>query len=147
MSLRRALLVLLIPFALLVGCPTGADDDDAVSDCTADNRPTLTIVSPDTGATFSGGDSINWSLTITDPDTDAADLDIRVQDVTGSSAEDLDIDVPAPGATGQTAFTMDADMLESGVATPVRIVVEDPDECSVNDQILICVDYDEPPCG
>ncbi len=147
MSLLRALLVLLIPIALIGGGPTGGDDDDAVSDCTADNRPTLSIGSPETGAVYDSGDDINWSVTITDPDTDAADLLISVLDVTGSTAEDLDIDVPVPGATGLSSFSMAADLLESGAATPVRILVEDPDGCSVNDQILICVDYDEPPCN
>jgi len=147
MPLLRALLVLLVPVALLAGCPPVGDDDDAAIDCTADNRPTLTIVSPDTGAQYDSGDSINWSLTITDPDTDPADLVIIVQDVTGSTAEDLDVTVPPPGGTGQTTFTMSADLLPSGAATPVRIVVEDPDLCSVNDQILICVDYSQPPCN
>ena len=147
MRLIHALLVLVVPFAALAGCPPGTDDDDAISDCTVDNRPTLVIVSPDTGTQFDGGDTINWALTITDPDTDPDELDILVQDVTGSTTEDLDVTVPPPGGTGQTNFSMDADMLASGVATPVRIVVEDPDGCSVNDQILICVDYDQPPCS
>ncbi len=146
MSLLRALLVLLIPIALIGGCPAD-DDDDAVSDCTADNRPTLSIGSPETGAIYDSGDSINWAVTITDPDTEAGDLLITVLDVTGSTAEDLEIDVPVPGDTGLTSFSMDADLLDSGAATPVRILVEDPDGCSVNDQILICVDYDQPPCG
>ncbi len=147
MSPLRAVFVLLLPLALSAGCPPVGDDDDDVSDCTSDNRPTLSIVSPDTGAIFNSGDSINWALTITDPDTEPADLDVLVQDVTGSTADDLDVTVPTPGPTGQTTFSMDADMLDSGAPTPVRIIVQDPDGCSANDQILICVDYDEPPCG
>ena len=63
-----------------------------------------------------------------------------------SSMDGLDLP-PPPGGTGQTNFSMDADLLPSGQATPVRIVVTDPDESSVNDQILICVDYDQPPCN
>ncbi len=129
----------------LAGCPVGDDDDDAVSDCTAANRPTLTIVSPDTYDYYEPGDSINWTLTVTDPDTSTDDLLITLADNTDSQGVDLGVSVPPPGGNNQTSFSMSADLLDEGQAV-VRVLVEDPDGCSANDQVLLCINYDAPPC-
>ena len=142
MSLTRVLA--LCAFALC-GCPTAADDDDAVADCTAAQRPTLSIGSPDSGEVFESADSITFALTLTDPDADAADLSVAVQDNSDSQGIDLGIAVPAPDGQGLTTFTMDADLLDTGLNT-VRILITDADNCSANDQVLICVDYDASPC-
>ncbi|MCO4768599.1 MAG: hypothetical protein KDA24_01120 [Deltaproteobacteria bacterium] len=142
--LRTAALVTLSS-ALLVGCPTEGSNDDDVADCTSAQRPTLTIVSPDTATYFDADEMISWSLTVTDPDTPPEDLSITLQDNSGSQGTELDVDVPVPNAQGQTTFTMPANLLEEGQAV-VRVFVEDPEGCSTNDQILLCVDELIAPC-
>jgi len=141
----RSCLVFAACAGLLAGCPTGSQDDDDVASCNSDQRPTLTIVSPDTGDYFDSDDMISWALTVTDPDTDLADLTITLQDVSNSTPDELGVNVPLPNGNGQTTFTMAADLLEDGQAV-VRVFVEDPDGCSTNDQILVCVNELIAPC-
>ena len=145
MSLTRVLA--LCAAAALCGCPTSAtdDDDDSVSSCTAAERPTLSIGSPGNGEVFESADTITFALTLTDPDGDTDDLTVAVQDNSDSQGVDLGIAVPAPNEQGLTTFTMDADRLDTGLNT-VRILVTDDDNCSTNDQVLVCVDYDVSPC-
>jgi len=144
MRLLAALLAL-IPVLSLAGCPTAGDDDDAVSNCTADNRPTISIVSPETGEYYDSDETINWTLTVTDPDTPTDELTITLADNSDSQGIDLGVNVPAPGGNGQTSFSMAADLLDDGQAV-VLVVVEDPDGCSANDSRLLCINEVIAPC-
>ncbi len=129
----------------LCGCPTGGGDDDDAANCSSGGIPDLTVVSPDTATYFDADDLISWALTVTDVDTPAEDLEIRLQDNSNSLGVDLDVDVPTPNGNGQTTLTMPANLLENGQAV-VRVVVSDPDGCSTNDQILLCIDELIAPC-
>ena len=139
------LLVLVSLSALIAACPGGgSDDDDSVADCAGAEIPSLTIISPNTATYFDSSETINWTLTVVD-DGPADELTITLQDNSNSQGEDLGVDVPTPGDTGQTSFTMPADLLESGEAV-VRVLVEDAQGCSTNDQVLLCIDDDLPIC-
>ena len=138
------LLLALVAVAPLAGCPTGDDDDSSAINCTSDNRPTLVITSPDNALIVEPGTDVTWALTVTDPDTDIADVLIELGDVSDSTWNGLDITVPVPNDNGQTTFTMSSDVLDDG-SNVIRVRVTDPDGCTTNDQILLCLDTDTCP--
>ena len=139
---RALLLAAIVAALLLPGCPTdggGRVPTSCSNEAGATRRPELTIISPSNQQIFGPDDTITWSLIVTDEDTAAEDLDIRADDLTTGVPQSLDVDPPAPDAGGAVGFVMDVDLI--GVGTHVvRITVEDPDECTADDQLVLCVD-------
>jgi hypothetical protein len=143
MSLRLLLALIVLPATLaLTACTTG-DDDDNAGDCTdltaAANPPTITTSAPNDGAIFAAGDSINVVANVSDPNADATDLSVELSDVINVTPEDIGVPAATPDADGRVAFSIPGGTFDEGDHV-LRVEVVDPDGCTANDEILICID-------
>ena len=128
--------------ALLVGCPTDADDDDAAGECTnfsGFDFPEVVIDSPSDATNYTAGDTLNFIVMVTDADSDVTDMDMVAEDTIDNNAELIDVDVPSPDSSGRSQFTIEYDDLGQGAHT-VRISATDSDGCRSDDSVVVCLD-------
>jgi hypothetical protein len=138
-----AILVLAAVTSLLVACTSTSEPGPYVDECSsaagATRTPEVTITSPANAEAFTSNDTINWVISVSDEDTDLADLEVELLDYSSGSPEDIDVDLPAADSDGRISFSMDASLLASG-QNPVRARATDPDGCFKDDDVLICID-------
>jgi|GEM_PF-1617819 len=143
MTKRLAFLLALLPATLLVtACASTSDDDDA-GECrdinAAANPPTITTSAPNDATIFTSTDVINVVAQVSDAGTDPTILEITLSELINVTPEELDVPAPSPDADGRVAFSIPAGTFDPGDHV-LRIEVTDPDGCSANDEILLCVD-------
>lgn len=135
-------IVLLLALCSLVGCSNGGDDDAAL-DCsdvysTAED-PTVTITTPSNPHEVDSGGTINWSVLVEDPDSDVQDITLMMEDTIDVTPVEVDVEMPNPGSDGVSAFVMEASILGAG-NHPLRVTATDPDGCTGDEQVVVCVD-------
>ncbi len=135
---------------LLVACGTdpGPGTGPYVNECSdfagATRPPVVEITSPGNAEAFDSSNSINWVISVSDPDTDVTELVVELIDYTSGTPEDIDISVPGPDSDGRVTFSMPASLLTGG-QNPIRARATDPDDCFGEDDVLVCVDQDTCP--
>jgi len=138
-----ATLVLAVTTCFLVACTGTSEPGPYVDECSssagATRPPEIAITSPENAEAFTSSDTINWVISVSDEDTDLADLEVELLDYSSGSPEEIDVDLPAADSDGRISFSMDAGLLASG-QNPVRARATDPDGCFKDDDVLICID-------
>ena len=140
----RTTLALLGVFSAVLsfGCPTAATDDDDAGECTNFSGlafPEVTIDSPSDATNYTDGDTLNFIVLVSDDDSDVTAMEMVAEDTISNNAELIDVDVPSPNSSGRSEFTIEYDDLGQGAHT-VRISATDPDGCSADDSVVVCLD-------
>ncbi len=130
-----AALLLALPL-VVAACDTADDDDDddTVEECPAAESPTVDIVQPSGGGTFSVGDEVTFSASVGDDVDGPSDLDIHWFDTNQSDAEPekVEFSAPSPDASGVIQFAKSD--FDAGIHV-IDLEVTDTGGCTTVDSV------------
>jgi hypothetical protein len=142
---RRTRLGCTLVSGLLVLAACGGDPQQGpyVDECSgsagATHAPIVSIRSPGSATAFEADEAIDWVVEVSDEDTELTELTLELLDYQSGAPQTVDLVVPGPDSSGQSQFTLPGGSLEAGLH-PLHVRATDPDGCSANDDVLVCID-------
>jgi len=130
------LILCALPLMLGLGCDpvTDDDDDDTVEACPDAESPTVDILQPAGGATFSSGEEISFLASVGDDVTPVGGLEIHWFDLL--AGDETEFNAPAPDMDGVITFSKSD--LEDGIHA-ISLEVTDADGCQTIDDVGLSV--------